>query len=145
MRRRRALTTLACLAATVALWSSAYADVQRFSVRAEARELEVNTKTDVRVVIEAAEGHAIDPEYPAELHFVPEVGDEVLATKRSRLGRKDASYAEDGKSLSWTLEVTGRRVGEHPARMKMRFSVCEQDGKCHDEKSELRMKIVVKG
>ncbi len=143
----RWLTAL-CFSLAVVLAAVAHAGdddpTRRFTVRAQAPELEVASQDDVVIEVEANNEYFIDPDYAAEMKFVPEVGDEVLLAKKQTFGKKDAEYAEDRKSLRWTVQVTAKKRGKHPVNVELSFQVCDADRDCHVGRQKLRLELVVK-
>jgi hypothetical protein len=119
------------------------AEKRRYTVRAMVPELEVATQGEIELIVEAEGDYLIDKKYPATLEFKPAVGDTVLAVRKQNQTRADADYDEDGKSMTWTVEVTAKKKGAHPVGVTMKFQICD-DGDCVASTSEMRLKIVVK-
>jgi hypothetical protein len=149
--RSAALSMAAALALTSALGSAE--DALRYTVRVQVPELEVASEGEVEFIVDAEGEYLIDEAFPATILIRPEVGDEVLVTRKASMGRADAEYDEQHKSMRWVVPVTAKKKGDHPVKVKMRFRVCEagddkhprRDGDCTEATSEMRIKIVVKG
>ncbi len=120
------------------------AENRRYTVRAMVPEMEVATQGEIELRVDAEGDYLIDKKYPAKLEFKPEVGDTVLAVRKQNQTHADAEYDEDGKSMTWTVELTAKKEGTHPVSVTMKFQICD-DGDCVAATSEMRLKIVVKG
>ena len=120
------------------------AGTTRYSVRSEARELEVNTRDEVTFIVETVGEHTFDGEYAVEMVLTLEGQDKALAFSKSRFGRKDANYTKDGKSLTWKTWATARKAGRYPVRANMKFRVCEEDDDCFDHTAELKITLLAK-
>ena len=127
-----------------ALSASLAAGTARYSLRSEARELEVNTRGEVTFIVEAVGEHTFDGEYAVELVLTLEGADKAVALSKSRFGRSDAHYTKDGKTLSWKTWATARKAGRYPLRANMKFRVCEEDEDCFDHTAELKITLVAK-
>lgn len=117
---------------------------RRYTVEVEMTEMSVDTQGELTLVVAADNGFSIDPQFAHELTFIPEVGDEVLAARKTKYRKKDATIADEGKELRWTVGMTAKKAGQHPVKLKTSFQVCRKK-ECHHETSELRLKVVVKG
>lgn len=118
---------------------------RRFTVRVQIPELEVASQGDVEIIVEANNEYFIDKQFAAEMKFLPEVGDTVLVARKQTFTKKDALYADDGKSMTWTVEVTAKKRGEHPVSVDAKFRVCDEDGDCHESRHKMRFTLIVKG
>ena len=121
---------------------------ERYRFSAQVPELEVNTRGEVRIGVEAATDYLLDRQYPFELSFVPQVGDEVLVAKKTSYKAEDGHWGKDDKSLGWTVEVMARKAGSHPVSAKIKLRVCNKDpdlADCVVADAEMRLVVVVKG
>lgn len=117
---------------------------ERYQVKVEMTELTVNTKGDLTLVVAGQNGFVIDPKFAATLEVDPKVGDDVLVARKTTYRRKDATVADDGSELRWTVTFAAKKAGSHRVKMKATFQVC-RDEECHQQISELELKVVVKG
>jgi hypothetical protein len=120
------------------------AEVERYAVRAETAELEVNTRGELTVLVDAAAEHSLDGKYPAEAQVTAAVGDGALVVEKSHLRRGDAHYHKDGRSMSWKVGLVGKKAGSHPLKVRMKFHVCDDVGDCFEEIAELSLRVIVK-
>ncbi|HZO13734.1 MAG TPA: hypothetical protein VFB62_10760 [Polyangiaceae bacterium] len=127
-----------------ALAASFVAGAERYSLRSEARELEVNTRGEVAFIVEAVGEHTFDGEYAVELVLTLEGQDKAVALSKSRFGKKDANYTKDGKTLTWKTWATAHKAGRFPLRANMKFRVCEEDDDCFDHTAELKITLIAK-
>ena len=124
--------------------STASADEDRFTVKAEIPELEVASQDEVVIHLESADGYKIDMKSQISLDFVPRVSTETIAVRKQRLKKEDADIDADGKKMSWDIDVTAKKKGDHKVDVKLNASVCDKHA-CHPVKYNMVLTITVKG
>ena len=144
-RAAAVVASLGLAAAAVAPIPEAAADEgeQRYEVEVEMSELAVNTKGDMALIVAAQNGWTIDRSFAATLEVDPKVGDEALVARKTTYRRKDATIDEEGSELRWTVTFAAKKAGSHRVKMKASFQVCREK-ECHQQVSELELKVVVK-
>jgi len=137
---------LSCAALAVGPVTEAAADEgdKRYEVKVEMTELAVNTRGDMTLIVATQNGWTIDPKYAATLEVDPKVGDEVLVARKTKYRRKDAELNDDASELRWKVTFAAKKPGNHRVKMKATFQVCKEK-ECHEQISELELKVPVKG
>lgn len=121
--------------------SLTYADEPApYTVRVEAPPAHVGSRTTARVIVQAAAGHHINPDYPTSLKLEPPHGVELVKTD---LSKKNGGVTVRENEAVFDVDYTAHEAGQETIAGTLRFAVCTAST-CDPRRAPVNVKVSAK-
>lgn len=115
-------------------------DEETYSISARRGVAGVAERGHLELRVQSKQGYTLDNEY--EITVKMKGPAKHLEWGQKKLNRDDGQLSEDGKEYRVKIPFRGARIGEYPAKGKVSFRLCRDDG-CKRVKARFETAVVV--